>query len=463
MHKLLVVSALIWTVLLAGQSAQSVTVYTIETSSDYHSAACSLRKSFRSTAINLAQAEARNLTPCQLCRPHERDAGVFAVLQQRRAAAEAAEAEMQAEMQKEKDAVSETRRREFAARTEKDGTVYRMRGSTSYHLASCELASRFPLQPTTYADARDEGLTSCTLCKPDAHPVVKSVIENTSMSHVYYVATVAAVVRKEPIATSPVLGRLSPLDWRSIYEMTPGWVRIQVGKAENPKGWVRATEDNLAPGTAFDAAYGIVKMEDKRWPVATKAAILRRVAKIGFTREQVTLALGAPSTKASEETAAGVTEVWVFPDRVITFKGGVVSSIKTVQATSNAMTSSSGSPTSLPTVPSTQSAPESSLTPGQRNAARSAQNYLNVSGFSRQGLIGQLSSEYGDKFSVGDATVAVDSLNIDWNAQAARSAAQYLKISGFSCQGLIQQLSSEHGDKYTVKQATYGAGQAGIC
>jgi len=33
----------------------------------------------------------------------------------------------------------------------------------------------------------------------------------------------------------------------------------------------------------------------------------------------------------------------------------------------------------------------------------------------------------------------------------------------FSCQGLIQQLSSPAGDKFTVAQATYGAHQAGAC
>jgi len=49
---------------------------------------------------------------------------------------------------------------------------------------------------------------------------------------------------------------------------------------------------------------------------------------------------------------------------------------------------------------------------------------------------------YGDKFSVENAAVAVDSLNVDWNAQAVRFAESYLKMSGFSCQGLIQQLSS---------------------
>jgi hypothetical protein len=36
-------------------------------------------------------------------------------------------------------------------------------------------------------------------------------------------------------------------------------------------------------------------------------------------------------------------------------------------------------------------------------------------------------------------------------------------MQGFSCKGLIQQLSSSYGDKYTVSQATYGAKQAGAC
>lgn len=103
------------------------------------------------------------------------------------------------------------------------------------------------------------------------------------------------------------------------------------------------------------------------------------------------------------------------------------------------------------------------LTPAQRNAVRSAQAYLRMSGFSRQGLIDQLSSEYGDQFSVADATVAVENLDVDWNAQAARSAAAYLQMSGFSCQGLIDQLSSSHGEQFTVDQARVGATRAGAC
>jgi len=103
------------------------------------------------------------------------------------------------------------------------------------------------------------------------------------------------------------------------------------------------------------------------------------------------------------------------------------------------------------------------FTGSQSNAVRSAEQYLSISGFSRDGLIRQLSSDAGDGYEVSDATVAVDSLNVNWNEQAARSAKQYLEISGFSCNGLIEQLSSDAGDKYTVSQATYGAQQAGAC
>lgn len=104
-----------------------------------------------------------------------------------------------------------------------------------------------------------------------------------------------------------------------------------------------------------------------------------------------------------------------------------------------------------------------SLTGPQKNAVRSAKSYLSMQGFSRDGLIDQLSSEYGEGYSVSDATIAVDSLNVDWNKNAVKSAKQYLNMQGFSCKGLIEQLSSDAGDKYTESQATYGAEQAGAC
>lgn len=99
----------------------------------------------------------------------------------------------------------------------------------------------------------------------------------------------------------------------------------------------------------------------------------------------------------------------------------------------------------------------------QNNAVRSAQQYLGFQGFSRKGLIQQLSSPAGDNYEIADATIAVDSLNINWNNEAARSAKQYLDMQGFSCKGLIRQLSSSAGSGYTVEQAKYGARQAGAC
>nr|WP_256977287.1 Ltp family lipoprotein [Bordetella genomosp. 10] len=52
---------------------------------------------------------------------------------------------------------------------------------------------------------------------------------------------------------------------------------------------------------------------------------------------------------------------------------------------------------------------------------------------------------------------------MDWNKQAERSARQYLDMMGFSCKGLIERLSSSAGNKYTKSQTTHGAHAAGAC
>lgn len=130
----------------------------------------------------------------------------------------------------------------------------------------------------------------------------------------------------------------------------------------------------------------------------------------------------------------------------------------------NAASAVSAPATSTPAAAQVASSnPQASLTGPQRNAVRSAQDYLNTGAFSRAGLIRQLSSREGDAYDVADATAAVDSMNIDWNQQAAESAKDYLNSQGFSCEGLIQQLSSSAGEGYTLDQATYGAKQAGAC
>jgi hypothetical protein len=94
----------------------------------------------------------------------------------------------------------------------------------------------------------------------------------------------------------------------------------------------------------------------------------------------------------------------------------------------------------------------------QENAIRKAQDYLNYTAFSRQGLITQLVAE--EHFSTDDATYAVDSLNVDWNKQAAKKAKNYLNYTAFSHDGLLNQLIEE--EKFTPSQAAYGVNAVGL-
>ncbi|HEV2928301.1 MAG TPA: Ltp family lipoprotein [Propionibacteriaceae bacterium] len=99
---------------------------------------------------------------------------------------------------------------------------------------------------------------------------------------------------------------------------------------------------------------------------------------------------------------------------------------------------------------------EPELTVSQEQAVGSAQDYLDYSGFSRQGLIDQLKFE---GFSEQDATFAVDYIDADWMKQAVRVAESYLDYSHFSRQGLIDQLEFEG---FTTEQAEHGADEVGL-
>ncbi|WP_395245507.1 Ltp family lipoprotein [Agromyces sp. MMS24-K17] len=94
-------------------------------------------------------------------------------------------------------------------------------------------------------------------------------------------------------------------------------------------------------------------------------------------------------------------------------------------------------------------------------AVREAQNYLNLMGFSRQGLIDQLSSEYGSQYPVDVATYAVDYLAPDWNAEAAEQAKQYLDVMPMSREELFDQLTSTYGGQFTPEQAEAGLAAVG--
>jgi hypothetical protein len=121
-------------------------------------------------------------------------------------------------------------------------------------------------------------------------------------------------------------------------------------------------------------------------------------------------------------------------------------------------------PTTQATTESTTEAPATQeLTTSQENAIEAAQSYLSQGqGFSRLGLIQQLSSKYGEGFSKKDAEFAVDYLHVNWRHQAVLSARSYLSQQSFSRSGLIQQLSSPYGEQFTLAQAEYAANKVGL-
>lgn len=98
---------------------------------------------------------------------------------------------------------------------------------------------------------------------------------------------------------------------------------------------------------------------------------------------------------------------------------------------------------------------DNDITTGQRNALKSAKDYLDFEAFSYNGLIEQL--EY-EQYSHEDAVYAADNCGADWNEQAVKSAESYLNFTSFSKDGLIEQLEYEG---FTHEQAVYGAEQNG--
>jgi hypothetical protein len=121
-------------------------------------------------------------------------------------------------------------------------------------------------------------------------------------------------------------------------------------------------------------------------------------------------------------------------------------------------------PSAAASTPAIPLSSTSNMTEAQHQAVDSAKSYLSMgSGFSRAGLIKQLTSSYGEGFSRADAIFAVDHLNVNWNEQAVESAKSYLSTgSGFSRAGLIQQLTSSYGEAFTYAQAVYAANTVGL-
>jgi hypothetical protein len=78
------------------------------------------------------------------------------------------------------------------------------------------------------------------------------------------------------------------------------------------------------------------------------------------------------------------------------------------------------------------------MTVRQAGAMQVAAHHLESGPFSRAALISQLEH---DGFTATDATIGVDGLHLNWNAQAVTMARQYLDAMPFSADGLTHQLT----------------------
>lgn len=100
--------------------------------------------------------------------------------------------------------------------------------------------------------------------------------------------------------------------------------------------------------------------------------------------------------------------------------------------------------------------PASNVSAGESNALKSAKSYLDMGGFSKESLKGQL--EY-EGYDANQIQYALDNCGADWKEQALESAKSYLSDDiGFSKLGLMDQLEYE---KFTSEEIQYAIDNCG--
>ena len=258
-----------------------------------------------------------------------------------------------------------------------------------------------------------------------------------------------------------------------------GWYQDPHGTGQRYWDGIQWTE-HTTPGVQ---AAGVVQPSD---PVTTRDSISDEVSADRATQSpEAVVATGAsspsgPSSPTADSPASrrrfGL--AWVIAAGVMGVVVGFVLASLGQSATQDTPTAASPEPSAV-TVTSTPgdgaespeptessaapSTPTQQLTVSQQQALESAKSYLAMgSGFSRAGLIEQLSSKAGEGFPKADAVWAVDHLDVDWNQQAVLSAKNYLEMGGFSRASLIEQLSSSAGEGFTRAQAEYAANKVGL-
>ena len=90
-----------------------------------------------------------------------------------------------------------------------------------------------------------------------------------------------------------------------------------------------------------------------------------------------------------------------------------------------------------------------------KSALRKAKLYADTMNMSKAGLYDQLTSEYGEKFTVEAAQYAIDNITVDWKENALKKAKLYQETMSMSPAAIYDQLISEYGEKFTAEEAQY--------
>lgn len=104
----------------------------------------------------------------------------------------------------------------------------------------------------------------------------------------------------------------------------------------------------------------------------------------------------------------------------------------------------------------------------KENALKKAETFRNTMNMSTQSIYKQLISEYGEKFTIEEAKYAIDNLNkieeeieksestVSKEFKNALSQAEYYgNKSKMSKKAIYKQLTSEYGEQFTVEEAQY--------
>ena len=90
-----------------------------------------------------------------------------------------------------------------------------------------------------------------------------------------------------------------------------------------------------------------------------------------------------------------------------------------------------------------------------KSALRKAKIYADTINMSKAGIYDQLTSEYGEKFTVEAAQYAIDNITVDWRENALKKAKLYQETMSMSPAAIYDQLTSEYGEKFTAEEAQY--------